>query len=204
MTRTIELNHPAHAALVPVDAARDIADWLGEQAAALGPAWLLAHADDGVIWGRWSPGRGLVTSAEAARDHPEAAGCPPLRWLTLQQVRLFSGIGELLLWRDGYGAPHARLTSDVVTGEPHWRESFDEPQRLRGTRGTPLAHGFTLLEDGQQGMRHAVPFSLPPDISPDTPPCLRVRHYLANEPLARVTASRLLGIEWKGAVLVPA
>lgn len=202
--RTIDMRHPARVTPVAVDAEHDIMDWLQEQAAALGPAWLLAHADDGVIWGRWTPTGGLVTSSEAAQGHPEAAGCPPLRWLTLQQARLFSGGGEVLLWRDGYGVPHARLTSDAAAGELLWRESFDEPQRLRGTHGTPLAHGFTLLADGQQGLRHVVPFPLPPSIPPDSPPRLCVRHYLADEPLARVTASRLLGIEWKGAALVPA
>ncbi len=61
--------------------------------------YLLAHAEDGVIWGRLD-GEELITSHTIAPKYS-----PPLRAVTLQTVRLFAPVGELLVWRDdqGYG-----------------------------------------------------------------------------------------------------
>ena len=59
----------------------------------------------------------------------------------------------------------------------------------------PLAHGFTLLTEGANGLRHAVPhaFSLPERAQPGAVR-LRVRHYL-DAASARVVTSRLLDLE---------
>lgn len=70
--------------------------WLTEQAQHHGLHFLLAHADDGVIWGRVD-NDGLHTS------HRIAAQSPQLRAVTLQQCRLFGPAGELLVWRDQTG-----------------------------------------------------------------------------------------------------
>jgi CRISPR-associated protein (TIGR03984 family) len=172
----------------------DPSEWLQQQAAAGGFCWLLAHADDGVIWGRLDDGR-LLTSHDAALGDAEAAGvCPPLRASTLQQARVFGSAGELLLWRDGEGGWNARIIRDGGAGDlAQWKEAFDEPQLLWGTHGRQLLQGFTFLEHGAEGLRHAVPLALPlGETGATTPPRLVVRHYLDDVPFAQIAASRLV------------
>ncbi len=198
MTRIIQ-SHSARAEAVPIKKIQDVHAWLVEQADAYKLKWLLAHADDGVIWGRID-GKQLITSHEAAKKNTVAEkACPELRVETLQQARLFTDHAELLLWRNGDNTWHARLIRDAQAEEKvNWDESFDEPQLLWGTDGTTLLHDFTLWEDGAQGLRHAVPvarqFTLDEEGQP-MPPRLRVRHYLAKEDFARVVASRLVGFD---------
>lgn len=207
MIRKIETTHPAQSLPVATrklaEKSSDLRDWLAAQAKKDGLVYLLAHADDGVIWGRWTEAGGLVTSYEAVKAHPEAqAVCPALRRETLLQARLFGERAELRLWRVGKDSFQARLIRDVLEASEAavWTESFEESQRLLGTDATALADDFTLLEDGAQGLCHAVPLSgLPLRIDEDDPPRLHVRHYLAPGPFARVAAFRLVGLTAKGA-----
>lgn len=217
--RKIEQNHPASSQLLtPDDLAgldKEPADWLVKQAQQhkLGdPCYLLAHADDGVIWGRLD-GNALATSHQAlakaqARekwDGPRLAAArhtlAELRPTTLQQARLFSAQGELLVWRDGDGRWQGRLISNAPNDQAaNWSDSFDEPQLLWGTHGTHLADKFTLLEDGAQGLRHAVPCKLKlddKDFGQTTPPRLTVRHYLDydKQGQAYIAVSRLVTLE---------
>jgi CRISPR-associated protein (TIGR03984 family) len=201
------------------DGAQQATEWFTEQAAALakiiGTAdwYLLAHADDGVIWGKVAGGNltmsdraigdkhATLSPNDTARTEVEAAlkTCAPLRRETLQQARLFCEKGELLVWRDGDNRFHARLLRDAQHGEASlWDEHFDEPQMLWGSSNhdTPLPHDFTLWSDGAQGLRHAMP--LPPAIDAQgnaAPPRLVVRHYISMKGFARVEASRLVGFE---------
>lgn len=172
----------------------DIKKWLEKQAANFALKWLLAHADDGVIWGRIDNGT-LITSSEV----DEACDIsPPLRIETLQQARLFAPHGEILLWRDGDGNWNARLIRDAEGGEKvDWEEVVDEAQILWGTDGRVLSKGFTLMSDGGQGLRHVVPievYTKPGDRN--RPLRLWVRHYIGEdgEGYARIVASRLMDI----------
>jgi hypothetical protein len=56
---------------------------------------------------------------------------------------------------------------------------------------------FTLLRDGAQGLRHAVPVALAIGAADGkaTPHRLLVRHYLADEDFARIVASRLVDLK---------
>ena len=167
--------------ITPVEVGTDFADdpvgWLARKAAAYGLTTLLAHADDGVIWGR-RDGKRLALSSNA---FPEIS--PPLRAVTLQQARLFGEEAELLLWRDGDNQWCARLLDDNGTEQQGW--CFDEPQLQWGDHAEAEKDGFTLVADGQEGLRHAVP--LPADgISFDSqgnwhPLRLGVRHYLERD-----------------------
>lgn len=157
------------------------ADWLAKKAVAHGLTTLLAHADDGVIWGRVADGR-LALSSNA---FPEVS--PPLRAVTLQQARLFGEQAELLVWRDGDGEWHARLLDDTGTEQQGW--CFDEPQLQWGDHPEGEKDGFTLVAEGQEGLRHAVPLSAA-GISFDPPGKKRnrchplrlgVRHYLERD-----------------------
>lgn len=195
--RKIE-SYPAQLKDVPLPATgpNDLRDWLQGQAKEHDLTHLLAHADDGVIWGVIQSNGTLKTSHEAAQENAKAAAvCPPLRLRTLQQARLFGKDAELLLWRDGDNVFRGRLIEDVKDGgAADWNESYDEPQLLWGTQGVALKDNFTLLEDGAQGLRHAVPLLDGLDLTKQRVQ-LVVRHYLAQEDFARVAVSRLIALE---------
>lgn len=195
MKREIE-QHPAVVEPVAVDSLGNVRSWLQEQAGKHNLKWLLAHADDGVIWGRLNA-RQLVTSDSVA---PEVS--PPLRAETLQQARLFAEHAELLLWRDGDNQLHACLIRDAAEDEtPTFTDAIDEAQLLWGTHGEHR-NNFTLLRDGTQGLRHAVPIPLPLGKNNETdPPRLWVRHYLEDDDngFTRIVASRLFDLRLEGA-----
>lgn len=175
----------------------DLQGWLTEQARRWRLRYLLAHADDGVIWGRFASER-WYTSHEAAGDEAPAV-CPPLREVTLQEVRLFDEQAEILLWREE-GLWRARILRTLADGEAagegvSFDQCFDEPQLLWGTHGRHVGDRFTLLQDGRQELRHAVPIQLDLDANGKLrePVRLNVRHFLSDRGFARVVASRLLG-----------
>ncbi len=139
------------------------ASWLHEKAEKYRLAYLLAHADDGVIWGRLGAGGTLVLSGDAFKEVKVE-----LRGKTLQQARLFGPRGELLVWRTEAGFD-ARLILDG----PLLRTALEETQWLWG-RGLKTFNGFTLMSEGRQGLLHAVPVKnkLEKRLG------LRVRHYI--------------------------
>ena len=67
--------------------------WLTEQAGDYELTTLLAHADDGVIWGKFDQGWQLSSA-----NFPDNS--PPLRLETLQGCRMFAETAEVYLWRD--------------------------------------------------------------------------------------------------------
>jgi CRISPR-associated protein (TIGR03984 family) len=196
MKREIKRNH-AMVQSIETGAIRDVRTWLQDQANRHRLKWLLAHADDGVIWGKVENGQ-LITSDSVA---PEVS--PPLRIETLQQGRLFAEHAELLLWRDGDNRWHARLIQDAGEKETKtFDEAIDEPWILWGTDPTPLANGFTLMNDGMQGLRHAVPLVVRGKFDEASRPLrLWVRHYVQDDEngFTRIVASRLLDLKMEGA-----
>ena len=173
----------------------DAIDWLRQQAKA-GDV-LLAHQDDGVVWGKAREDRDWVTSDAVLSTSPALKGdC-------LWSARLFNAQREILLWRDGDGDWRAREIADEMgEGEPAFVEWYDEPQLLWGDHGKhEVVNGvtFTMLEEGAQGLRHAPPIALPFDangsLGSRNRACLLVRHYLAREDVARVVASRLVRLD---------
>jgi CRISPR-associated protein (TIGR03984 family) len=174
--------------------AEDAAAWLAGQARPRGLHTLLAHADDGVIWGRLD-GQKLELSSTVFGTEVS----PPLRPETLQQARLFGQAGELFVWKGRDGEWQGRLLTDEIR-EDGDRLCFDEPQILWGDRpvGDPQG-GFTLVADGQQGLCHAVPLTDIPFGKPQVRPLrLGVRHYVEvderSSGMPRVTHSRLTGV----------
>jgi CRISPR-associated protein (TIGR03984 family) len=193
---------------IPVEGIDDVKTWLEEQLKPEGKyslakhhwKWLLAHTEQGVVWGRVTDDGSLITSFDAAKMHKTAADyCPELRTDLLQQARLFGDEAELLLWRDGDGDLRARLIREAQAGEtPTWTEAFDEAQLLWGTTSMSLADGFTLLTDGVVGLRHAVPIVVTGQAEePYRLARLIVRNYLKEDEtgFVRVVASRLVKVE---------
>jgi len=148
---------------------------------------LLAHTDDGVIWGRLN--NGCLTTADIEFPDHHFAG---LRPSTLQTCRLFGMDGELMLWRTGEGWA-ARCWRDG-RGDTSV-EYFDEDQILWGTQIEAATDSFTLVSDGINGLLHAVPlagiasrFSNPAAADKRRPLRLTLRHYLVEDDADGVVA----------------
>ncbi|MEG4166129.1 MULTISPECIES: type III-D CRISPR-associated protein Csx19 [unclassified Microcoleus] len=152
--------------------------------------WLLAHADDGVIWGKF---RGddykLVTSGDED-VFPQLA---KLRSPTLQQCRIFGKNAEVMLWKVGQNWK-ARLVQD--DNKPKCLP--DEDQILWGTKVEKESKGFSLVSDGSQGLKHAVPLTGITFTGKDSRPLrLKVRHYIDYDDesgVARIYLSRLVDL----------
>jgi len=177
------------------DFAADPAAWLQNQPSVGDEAWFLAHADDGVIWGQLRSGQ-LVTSDDI---FPQVS--PPLRAVTLQQARLFGQDAEVRIWQDRGGFESCRL-EDQSADEA---EAFDEAHILWGTQAEAHAGGFTLVADGRQGLRHAVPLEIENRAfgiagRSRRPLRLTVRHYLIydDDGQARIALSRLVALQVEG------
>lgn len=169
--------------------------WLESQALSVSAQtpYLLAHAEDGIIWGRFDNQK--LTTAEMIFHKRDKVDLPKLRLLTLQQCRIFGLNGEILLWR----LSETKFKWRFI-GNPK-EEQIPESQILWGTNGIKRDN-FTLLSDGSQGLKHAVPFA---DIELNgdrlvKPVRLLVHHYIKYEEetgLARIYRSRLVHLTTK-------
>lgn len=167
---------------VPVDFNGDIKTWLEQQADTHNLRWLLAHADDGVIWGEMhDDDLHLSTSLFG----------PELRTKTLQMARLFGEAGELYLWKSNNDWS-ARL---VLEGEGDTKQYYDETQLLWGTHVDKIEDDFVLLHHGAEGLRHAPPMQIP-EGKLELPLVLNVRHFVkyGDDGQAYVEFSRLISI----------
>ncbi|BAZ06393.1 type III-D CRISPR-associated protein Csx19 [Calothrix sp. NIES-3974] len=174
---------------VEVKESFDLKVWLEKQASEYQLKYLLAHAEDGVIWGKFQNGT-LKTSDSV---FPQLA---KLRLLTLQQCRIFGEHSEVMLWRND-DEFKARCVEDTHLDK---EEYISENQILWGTQAENISDGFTLVSDGSQGLRHAVPLiDIPFDSNQKLyrPLRLCVRHYLDEDKetgLVRIYLSRLVNL----------
>lgn len=172
----------------------ELIQWLELQATRHELTYLLAHADDGIIWGRFEAGK-LKTADQASFRN---ANLPLLRLETLQQCRLFSPEGEIFLWPSGSEWRSRHISSNWEASLPK-DDYFDEAQLLWGTHGKQQK-GFTLLRDGSQGLKHAIPitegivFESSESEKLATHVRLTVRHYItySEDGVARTFLSRLI------------
>ena len=166
--------------------------WLAKQMHQDMP-WLLAHADDGVIWGKLQDNGTLLLSSDVFADPEDSPSVAvPLRALTLQQARLFGPVEELLIWRTDEGFAGRLLNDDQLE-----LETLPDEEHLLWHQGNPVKveqkAGFALLQEGQQGQRHAPPL-IPQG---KRRPALTVRHYVDydGEGQAYIALSRLVRLE---------
>jgi CRISPR-associated protein (TIGR03984 family) len=151
--------------------------------------YLLAFADDGVIWGKIENGT-FITSHQV-----DASISPPLRGKTLQQAFIFDEKDEIRLYRDELNGWQARQVTD---GNVFFKES----QVLWGDRAYPSQSKFThVFNARQQGLDHIVPIEVENkqlDADEQGHQCIRldIHHSVAyNENgEAYVAISRLVGI----------
>lgn len=164
----------------------ELLHWLWQHA--INGDLLLAHAMDGVIWGRISND---VLFISHMMD-PQIS--PPLRLETLQQLRLFNSEREVYLWSDGINWQAVYATEFPNDNEAVLRENHI----LWGTKGKALENNFTDLEDGSQGLRHIVPIDASHVNEMNARHCMHIHHYLNIDETSGVTHiiySRLAGIE---------
>jgi CRISPR-associated protein (TIGR03984 family) len=190
-------------------------DWLKQQAQNYQLPYLLAHAKDGVIWGYFDIDSGtLITAREV---FPEC-NFPDLRLKTLQQCRVFGEAGEVLLWNSN-GEWQSRLILQSQVSELITQQKIGlipEPQILWGTQGKSVRiqvrglairgnANFTLLSDGSQGLKHAVPIAVEESyFRKDNnklyrPVRLEANHYYCYDldGVARIFLSRLVSLKKK-------
>lgn len=171
----------------------DSRTWLAQKMTDEMP-WLLAHADDGVIWGKRQSDRSLKLSSDVFNDekkYPSIAVSLSVK--TLQQARIFGPAGEILIWRSEKGFAGRRIfegsapPQDTLPDE--WHLLWGEPD-LREYRDN-----FCLFVEGQQGLRHVLPIDQnPPQANQRARLC--VRHYLAydDEDQVYIEMSRLVNL----------
>ncbi|MCC6957556.1 MAG: TIGR03984 family CRISPR-associated protein [Anaerolineales bacterium] len=152
--------------------------------------FLLAFADDGVIWGEIRENQ-LVLSSDAFPGQS-----PPLREETLWQARLFAPDRERLIWKDDLGWRGRELIDGSGNDDEVFDgEAFDESFILWGTNvGSQRAvNGFYQAEEADSGTRHFPPQSLTERHSLR----LTVRHYLDKDETGAVFIrfNRLVGLE---------
>jgi CRISPR-associated protein (TIGR03984 family) len=175
---------------IPVDDIEsNFSVWLQENAKDNHLRYLLAHAEDGVIWGHFKDGE-LVTSGDVFSQ------CAKLRSPTLQQCRIFGKNAEVMLWKVGQNWK-ARSIED---GHLSKHDYIPEDQILWGTQpeGQPKKD-FTLVSDGSQGLKHAVPLTGINFKGKDSRPLrLQVRHYIHYDEsgVARIYLSRLVNLDF--------
>lgn len=148
---------------------------------------LLAHADDGVIWGLGETG---------SLRFPRTQVLVQATWraTTLQMARLFDSDHEVFLWRVDEGRWLVRIIEDGVGNQV---ACIDERQLLWGTNATVNDGAFTRVVEGQQGMVHAFPQKVDATaLSTARRPKLHVRHYLIEDDTGwqRIAYSRLTGV----------
>lgn len=189
---------------------QDLHQWLQDQAQAHHLKYLLAHADDGVIWGIFDTNYSLTTSYDvfekgennhSSNSSKNTFNPVSLRLCTLQQCRLFGATTEVMLWKGGENYNVAQSwRARYIKDEGFEKEDFiSENQILWGTQVEEMKDGFTLLSDGSQGLQHAVPIpeiTLDPSETMHRPVRLCVRHYVDydNDGLARIYLSRLVDL----------
>lgn len=164
-------------------------------------SWVLAHCDDGVVWGLrskdgWALSSGSFKELVAAITHSN-----------VQQLRLFGSSSEILIWRSGAngadGVYRGRILRDVAFDTE--RAPFEESVVLVGDR---LLHPQTSLEERNRenpfslvgdatGSCHAVPLSCEERHFRENrwPLRLDIKHYLEEDKdtgALRIAASRLV------------
>lgn len=155
--------------------------------------WALVHCDSGVTWGRLDFGEWLLGSAAFP------ALCPVPHEEVIQELRIFSEDGELLLWRTDDGLT-GRLLEDSDDAALDESVEPDEDTRLvMASQVIETRDGFSLVTDGR-GRQQAVPFVMKLGRTRRTLqhwPRLRIRNYFEEDPatgVVRVCATRLVGV----------
>ena len=177
----------------------DLLEWIKAQASSEDQlTYLLAHADDGVIWGRFENSELKTADSVDCKK----GNLPALRLATLQQCRIFGPEGEVFLWRVGEAWKTRRISKSWEKSYLDSNDYVTESQLLWGTTFDEQKDGFTFLKDGSQGLRHAVPLTEGIELDSKNnlkrPVSLLVHHYInydRDDGTARIFLSRLVDLK---------
>jgi len=160
--------------------------WLAEDNRPFLP-YLLAHTDEGVVWGYVDKTRQLHPAD--LHDWQALSRQAALNGVTLQQLRLFGPEGELFIWRTGNTVFEGRFLDDGATPP---KDSYETCQLLWG-EGEESNARFTLMREGEQELFHTPPLPR----AQGRRGRLRLRHYLARDDRGQtyVALSRLVDLE---------
>ena len=159
--------------------------------------WALGHCDDGVTWGRRAPQNGLWLLGH--QSAPEVS--PPIRPETLQELRLFGDMAEVLIWRtdDGLRGRLFRESDPAAyfNGETNPLRPSDESRIIRGSQViAQCEHGFTHVGDGA-GAEQVLPRAVTKEQLQGAQVVLTVRHYWEQDVdtgAVRIAATRLVNL----------
>jgi CRISPR-associated protein (TIGR03984 family) len=182
------MNKPICSDISVDDIESDFLGWLQKNAKDKSLIYLLAHAEDGVIWGHFKGGE-FVTSGDVFSQ------CAELRLATLQQCRIFGENAEIMLWKVGKNWKARSIEDGHLSKDDY----IPEAQILWGTQKEQEKSGFTLVSDGSQGLKHAVPRTGITFKGKDSRPLrLQVRHYIDYDEsgVARIYLSRLVNLDF--------
>lgn len=167
-------------------------DWInGSQAepvAITESAWLLAHCESGVTWGRLD-GKHWLLGSDFFADL-----CPRPKPATILEARIFSPAEEILIWKTKSGLRGRRLKDGPSISSADPARPQDECRLLLAGQVIDPRNGFTRVGDGI-GAEQALPLTV---AQPPVPwPRLVVRHYFTRDSetgAVRVVVSRLVEI----------
>lgn len=176
--------------------------------------YMLSHHEDGVVWGRLE----VNENSLELKTSDGLAASPSFMIETLQECRLFSFYGELMLWRIEKSVYESRMILDrtkngnstgnidntsteaKVNKKLHKTyDSFTEDQILWGKKIEKIENGFTIVQE-THGVCHAYPREVEESFFYNNqwrPLRMQLRHYIDydNEGCAYVSFSRLLTLK---------
>ncbi len=187
--------------LTPFSKGTELLTWVRGKGCAVAEAadtrWLLAHCDDGVVWGRYDTTQGnwMLSSGPFPNISPE------LREDNLQQLRLFGEDREVLIWRAENDFQGRILQDEEDPDEEELHPQIEARILVGDRRLVDPKDNFTLVGDAA-GSRHAVPICCKAEDfekqgRPYWPLRLEVKHYLTQDQdtgVVRVTTSRLVKV----------
>lgn len=157
--------------------------------------YLLAHTDDGIIWGKWHEQQ-LVIANYLGNSQSLREIAPPLQALTLQQAFIFGLNSQVHLYHDELENWAARRVQENANADV-----IPESQLLVGDEVIDCwpEQEFTHLRDKrQQGLDQVLPIKIDEtDIANGKRPRLLVHHFVSYDPQsgeARIGLSRLVNV----------
>ncbi len=157
-----------------MSSAQSFLAWIKEQSPNLDEATLLAYASDGVIWGEVENGQLHLAPPPSPAWEPDH----------LLEVWLFNPGEAWHLWRDEQTQWRGwYLKEQGGNSQQAMCQYYDEPYLLWGTHYEGKENGFTVVSEGERGLRQAVPLQVAPSSFQDGhhPLCLWMRHYVGME-----------------------
>lgn len=178
----------------PINENTDLKSWFMKQQELIGePSWLIAYADNGVVWGEAK--EGLLTTAFDVFNAESPGVFPQLQVVTLQSARFFGEKAEIQVYRKD-GLLKAVLIRE--NGNDIHEHSFTRSYMLWGNNLKKQKDGWSWLYDGQLGIEQAIPLDFPATFT-GRPFWIEIRYYFQYEKdhgQARVAANRLVTLKY--------